>query len=39
MKKVHVTKVINESKYAMVVLSVELLVSVVQIIPMIPHNV
>ena len=39
MKKMHVTKVINESKYAIVVLSIELLVSVVQIIPMIPNNV
>ena len=38
MKKVSVTKGLNESKYAMFVLTVELLISFVQVIPMIPHS-
>ena len=38
MKRVPASKVINESKYAIFVLTVELLVSFVQVIPMIPHS-
>jgi len=39
MKRVQTTKVINESKFTIFVLTVELLVSFVQVIPMIPHSV
>jgi len=39
MKRVQNQKVMNEGKFTMFVLTVELLVSFVQVIPMIPHSV
>ena len=38
MKRIQTKKVMNEGKFAMFVLTVELLVSFAQVIPMIPHT-
>ncbi len=38
MKRVTTSKLGNESKYTIFVLTIELLISFVQVIPMIPHS-